>query len=249
MAGSVAVVTGAASGIGEATMQLMVDHGAQVAALSRNGRAGGPGVLSIAADVADAEAVELAFTEVTAALGPPKAVIHAAGVDDAETKTLAAEQSGAGTPVLTLPRISDAAWRRMLAVNLDGSFHVLRSAAARMLDQQTGAIVFIGSEAAVHGLGGLVHYSASKGGVHALTRSAAKELAPFGIRVNGVAPGVIDTPMSRRSKSVFGGTAPAPLGRLGQPEEVAKVALFLVSDLASYVVGEIVNVDGGRMAS
>ncbi|MEU7812210.1 SDR family NAD(P)-dependent oxidoreductase [Pseudonocardia sp. NPDC049154] len=202
----------------------------------------------MAADVADADAVERAFAEVTETLGAPDVVVHAAGVDDAQVKALVAEQTRAGEPVLTLPHVTADAWRRMQAVNLDGTFHVLRSAACRMLDRRAGAIVLVGSEAAVHGLGGLVHYSASKGGVHALTRSAAKELAPFGIRVNAVAPGVIDTPMSRRSKSVFGGTAPAPLGRLGRPEEIAKVALSLASDLASYVVGEIVNVDGGRMA-
>ncbi|WP_344411796.1 SDR family NAD(P)-dependent oxidoreductase [Pseudonocardia ailaonensis] len=246
--GAVAVVTGAASGIGEATTRLLVEHGARVAALDRTGRAKGPDLLSVAADVADADSVERAFAEVTQRLGPPDVVVHSAGTDDREIKDLVARQRAAGEPVLSLPEITLDRWRRMQAVNLDGSFHVLRSAAARMLELRRGAIVLVGSESGVHGLGGLAHYSASKGGVHALTRSAAVELAPFGIRVNAIAPGVIDTPMARRTKAVAAGQVPVPLGRIGDSSEIAKVALFLVSDLASYVVGEVVHVDGGRMA-
>jgi 3-oxoacyl-[acyl-carrier protein] reductase len=139
----------------------------------------------------------------------------------------------------------------MMSVNLDGAFYVLRSALRCFRSRGAGSLVLIGSETGVRGLPGLGHYAASKGGVHALVRSAAKEAIAYGVRVNGIAPGVIDTPMSRRSGGVFGSAAAAiaPIGRPGRPDEIAKVALFLSTDLASYVVGEVVNVDGGRMAS
>ncbi|MFT4289122.1 SDR family NAD(P)-dependent oxidoreductase [Nocardioides sp.] len=248
-----AFVTGAASGIGAAVCALFAQQGARVVALDHSPWTGGGDDADVAslrlrADVADPDGVRAAFAEAERELGSIDIVVHAAGVDDPVIKDLAFEQTSSRRPVLTLPAIGGEQWRRMQAVNLDGTFFVLQAATELMVPRQRGAIVLIGSEAAVHGLAGLPHYSASKGGVHALMRSAAKELAPQGIRVNAIAPGVIDTPMSRRSHAIFQDAVPAPLGRLGQPVEVAKVALFLVSDLASYVVGEVINVDGGRLA-
>jgi 3-oxoacyl-[acyl-carrier protein] reductase len=248
-----AFVTGAASGIGAAICELFAEQGARVAAIDhsatierRDERL--EAAVRLRADVTDPAAVRAAFVEAERALGQIDIVVHAAGVDDPAIKDLAFEQTSSGQSVLTLPAIANEQWRRMQAVNLDGTFHVLQAAAELMVPRRTGAIVLIGSEAAVHGLAGLPHYSASKGGVHALMRSAAKELAPQGIRLNAIAPGVIDTPMSRRSHAIFAGSVPAPIGRLGEPAEIAKVALFLASDLASYVVGEVINVDGGRLA-
>ncbi|MER7282695.1 SDR family NAD(P)-dependent oxidoreductase [Dactylosporangium sp. NPDC000244] len=249
--GKIAFVTGAASGIGAAVCALFADKGARVAAIDHSAGVkdeADAAALRLCVDVADADAVRTAFADVERELGPIDMVVHAAGVDDPAIKDLAFHQTSVREPVLTLPAVSGEQWRRMQAVNLDGTFFVLQAAAELMIPRQGGAIVLIGSEAAVHGLAGLPHYSASKGGVHALMRSAAKELAPQGIRLNAIAPGVIDTPMSRRSHAIFQGTVPAPLGRLGEPVEIANVALFLVSDLASYVVGEVINVDGGRLA-
>ncbi len=255
LAGRVAVVTGAGSGIGAATARRLAAHGARVAAVGLTKASAAevathlPGACAFGADVSDPAAVTALYADVTDRLGTPGVLVHAAGVDDVQAKDLVHRQVSAGERVDVLADLADDQWRRMMAVNLDGAFYVLREA-LRAMRPAGGSVVLIGSEAAVHGLAGLAHYAASKGGVHALVRSAAKEAAAYGVRVNGIAPGVIDTPMSRRSHGLFGGnTLISPLGRSGDPDEIAKVALFLASDLASYVVGEVVNVDGGRTAS
>lgn len=251
LAGQIALVTGAASGIGAATCDVLAGAGATVVGLDRAFSEALPECLPAArrlcADVSKPAAVEAAFRTILRDHGQLDVVVHAAGVDDRAIKDKVHEQTSAGQPVLTLPAITAAQWTRMRSINLDGAFYVLQESSRVMVPRRRGAIVLIGSEAAVHGLPGLVHYGASKGGVHALTRSAGTELAAFGVRVNGIAPGVIDTPMSRRSRAYSAATV-APLGRLGEAAEIGKVALFLASDLASYVVGEVVNVDGGRLA-
>jgi 3-oxoacyl-[acyl-carrier protein] reductase len=253
--GRVAVVTGAGSGIGAATCRRLAAHGARVAATGLTDASAAetveelPGACAFGADVTDPAAVTRLFADVAERLGPPAVVVHAAGIDDVRAKDLVHRQVSAGQRVDVLAGLEDDQWRQMMAVNLDGSFYVLR-AALQAMRERGGSVVLVGSEAGVRGLAGLAHYAASKGGVHALVRSAAKEAAAYAVRVNGIAPGVIDTPMSRRSHGLFGGaTEISPLGRAGDPDEIAKVALFLASDLASYVVGEVVNVDGGRMAS
>ncbi len=254
--GRTVLVTGAGSGIGRATAIVLARHGARLVLLGRSpaGIADTaeelPGSLPIVVDVADPRAVDEAFALTVDHAGRLDAVVHAAGIDDPATKALVASQTAAGQAVDTIADLTDEQWHRMISVNLDGAFHVLRAALRTMRPHRTGSVVLVGSEAAVHGLAGLAHYAASKGGVHALVRSAAKEAAVYGVRVNGIAPGVIDTPMSRRSEGVFGGhaTALAPVGRAGDPEEVGGVAAFLCSGLSTYVVGEIINVDGGRVA-
>jgi 3-oxoacyl-[acyl-carrier protein] reductase len=252
----VVVVTGAGSGIGEACAIVAADMGARVVLMdraidqARDAAALLPGACAVEVDVADPDSVGRAVTEVLANSGRIDGLVHAAGIDDPVTKGQVAEQVARNENVDTLTDLSNEQWRRMMAVNLDGSFYMMRAVLHAMRSRRSGAIVMIGSETGARGLAGLVHYAASKGGVHALVRSAAKEAAGYGVRVNGIAPGVIDTPMSRRSHGLFGGaSAIAPLGRAGNPEEIGGVAAFLLSDLASYVVGEIVNVDGGRVAS
>jgi 3-oxoacyl-[acyl-carrier protein] reductase len=256
LSGRTILVTGAASGIGEATARVLAEQGASVVVLGLDEPAleaaaiAVPGSYALVVDVASPSSVDAAFALATARSGHIDGVVHAAGIDDPTTKRRVAEQMAAGQYVDTVADLTDEQWRRMMAVNLDGSFHVLRAALRIMRDQGAGSVVLIGSETGVRGLAGLAHYAASKGGVHALVRSAAKEAASYGVRVNGIAPGVIDTPMSRRSAGVFGGaeTAIAPIGRVGLAAEIGGVAAFLCSDLSSYVVGEIINVDGGRMA-
>lgn len=251
----VVVVTGAGSGIGAACASVAAGMGAQVVLMDRTidkARAVAatlPAARALEVDVADPDSVSRAVGEVLSTVDGIDGLVHAAGIDDPVTKGLVAEQVSRNENVDTVADLSDEQWRRMIDVNLDGSFYMMRAILRAMRSRGSGSIVMIGSETGARGLAGLVHYAASKGGVHALVRSAAKEAAGYGVRVNGIAPGVIDTPMSRRSHGLFGGAAViAPLGRAGVPEEIGTVAAFLLSDLASYVVGEIVNVDGGRVA-
>jgi 3-oxoacyl-[acyl-carrier protein] reductase len=254
--GKSAVVTGGGSGIGAAICATLAASGASVAVLDRDLKAaestasGLRDAAAVSVDVSDRQGVEGAFASVANRFGRVDIVVHAAGIDDTATKALVRQQSENGLAIDILSGLSQSQWERMIAVNLTGSFLVLQAAIRCMKAHGSGAIVLLGSEAGVHGIPGTSHYSASKAGVHALVRSASRELAPIGIRVNGIAPGVIDTPMARRTASNFDPAGPpiAPLGRAGQPDEVANVALFLVSDLSSYVVGEVINVDGGRLA-
>jgi 3-oxoacyl-[acyl-carrier protein] reductase len=256
--GKTAVVTGAASGIGAAIGRALLDQGARVAMLVIDEDAVGRMALesddatAIAADVSDADQVDAAFRRVAEMYGPPDHVVHAAGVDDPAVKQLVADQLAKGEPIDVTSGMTNQSWRRMISINLDGSFHVLSATLREMYPRRSGTIVLIGSESAVHGISGLSHYSASKGGVHSLIRSVAVEAIHQGVRINGIAPGVIDTPLSRRSPAGLHGAATqavAPIGRKGRPEEIADVALFLLSQHSSYIVGEIVNVDGGRTAS
>ncbi len=250
LGGRVVVVTGARTGIGEASVRVFAAHGASVVAVGRNAPDALPdGVHWITADVSDRSQVDALFADVDEAYGRLDGLFHVAGVDDPDAKRTVQAQVQAGAQVDVFSGLTREQWDRMTAINLDGTFHVLQEAVRAMIPQGSGSVVLMGSEAGVRGVAGAAHYAATKGGVHALVRSVGKEVAPFGVRVNGVAPGDITTPMSARSKGIFKGDGGpvAPIGRSGSPEEVANVALFLVSDLASYVVGEVVNVDGGRM--
>jgi 3-oxoacyl-[acyl-carrier protein] reductase len=143
--------------------------------------------------------------------------------------------------------ISDASFDRVLQVHLYGTFYSTRAAARIMAEQGTGAIVNFASGAALKGYPGAGHYSAAKAGILGLTRAAAFELGPWGIRVNAIAPGAVDTPMLENLHPAFVavGVAQMPLGRMAQPEEVAGVVAFVLSDDASYMTGQTVGVNGG----
>jgi dihydroanticapsin dehydrogenase len=148
-------------------------------------------------------------------------------------------------------------WQRVLNVNLTGMFLICRAALRTMCDQESGSIVMTSSPHAVATVPDAGAYAASKGGVHALVRALALEGAPYGVRVNGIVPGAIDTPMVRREVQASSNpeeqlvlmASAHPLGRLGQPFEVANVALFLASSLAGFITGSLVSVDGGQMAA
>jgi 3-oxoacyl-[acyl-carrier protein] reductase len=152
------------------------------------------------------------------------------------------------TPIIDTP---EEQWDRILDVNAKGVFLCCRQAAGRMIRQGEGSIVNVGSIAGhTGGGGGTVPYAAAKGAVHSLTRGLAKELAPYGIRVNAVAPGVIDTPMIEGRippKVVETLKGVTPLGRFGEPQEVASVILMLLSPACSFVTGQIVDVNGGLL--
>lgn len=251
--GQIALVTGGASGIGAAVVRRFADEGARVVVLDRDLEAASKAadhlgaVDALGADVADSAAVDAAVADVLARYGRLDCVVHSAGVDDPAVKQKFANFAAAGEQPLITPTLTDEAWHRMIGINLDGTFFVLRAALNAMLPRRQGAFVAVASVASIEGATGYVHYAASKGGIAALVRSAAREVLPFGIRVNAIAPDVIETPMSARTPSNMLTPAAMPSRRFGQPEEIAGAALFLCGSGASYVAGEILTVSGGRL--
>lgn len=243
----VAVVTGASSGIGKATAIRLASEGATVVLVALPGRAldeaveacrnFGQSALAMAADVGDPIQVAAAFKR-AAELGPIAAVFNNAGI----------------SIVSSVEKMTDADWARQLHTNLSGSFYVAREAARRMIPNRYGSIVNTGSELALLGQGGYVGYTATKGGVLAMTRALAAELAVHRIRVNSVSPGAIETPLLMAEFAEAGDPAAElaenersiALQRIGQPEEIATAVAFLLSDEASYITGTNLVVDGGR---
>jgi NAD(P)-dependent dehydrogenase (short-subunit alcohol dehydrogenase family) len=243
----VALVTGASSGIGRATARRLAAEGAAVVLVALPGdeleaaahecRASGSTALAVAADVADPHQVAAAF-EHAESVGPVSAVFSNAGI------------SVVGPAV----DLSDDDWLRQLHVNLSGSFYVVREAARRMIPRGRGAVVVTGSELGILGQPGYVGYTATKGGVLAMTRAFAAELAPHGIRVNSISPGTTETPMLAAEfaaapdpdRERAENQSTIPLGRFGQPQDIAAAAVFLLSDEAAYITGANLVVDGGR---
>jgi NAD(P)-dependent dehydrogenase (short-subunit alcohol dehydrogenase family) len=243
----VALVTGASSGIGRSTALQLASEGAAVALVALPGadleesadlcRAAGPAALAIAADVTDSAQVVAAFDRAEE-LGTPTAVFSNAGI----------------SAISAVATTTDDDWLRHLHVNLSGSFYVCREAARRMIPAGRGAIVTTGSELGLLGQGGYVAYTATKGGVLAMTRALAAELAVHGIRVNSVSPGETETPMLMAEFAAASDPAAEraeheasiPLGRIAQPVEIADAVAFLLSDDATYITGTNLVVDGGR---
>jgi NAD(P)-dependent dehydrogenase (short-subunit alcohol dehydrogenase family) len=233
LTGTVALVTGGASGIGRATVEVLRARGATVVAADV---AGGDGIEVL--DVTDESAVDALVTSVVELHGRLDLAANVAGVP--------------GGYAHIADSLTDD-WRRTIAVNLDGVYFCVRAELRAMLAGGSGAIVNVASSAARMGVPGQAAYSASKHGVLGLTKSAALEVARQGIRVNAVCPGTVRTPMLA---GFLGGDQEllekmgrrAPMGRLGEPEEIAQAIAWLLSDDASFVTGNALSPDGGVAA-
>jgi 2-hydroxycyclohexanecarboxyl-CoA dehydrogenase len=240
----VAVVTGGGSGMGRAICHRLAARGHGVAVLDIDGdateqvakeiQADGGRAVGIAVDVSDRGAVDAAMDQARAAFGPIGILVTSAGIEG----------------FVSFLDIDVAAWERMLAVNLTGTFHCIQAVVPDMVAAEWGRIVTISSSSAQSGTKRMAHYVASKGGVIALTKAVALDLASKGITVNTIPPGAIDTPMMRRPMesgamaSLDQVVARAPLGRLGTPDDIAGACAFLCSEEAGYITGQQINVNG-----
>jgi 2-hydroxycyclohexanecarboxyl-CoA dehydrogenase len=233
--------------MGEATCRELGRRGHKVAVLDLNGeaaqrvaedlRAEGVTALGVAADVSDRAAVEEAFAKVRTELGPVHILVTSAGAVDWSPFT----------------DISVQAWQRLIDVNLTGTFHSCQVAVPDMLEAGWGRIVMISSSSAQRGSPGMAHYAASKGALLSLTRSLAREYGPAGITVNNIPPSAIETPMQHQAQ--VDGYLPSneamaktvPLGRLGTGDDIAAACVFLCSDGAGYITGQVLGVNGGSV--
>jgi 3-oxoacyl-[acyl-carrier protein] reductase len=210
--------------------------------------------------VADSGQVKRMFAEVEREFGALDILVNNAGIAEAaagDREKLRARSEArvaelmAGGPVTThwdlTQDMSDEAWHRMIGVHLNGTFFCTRAALPLMARRSRGAIINMSSVAALMGLEAAPHYSAAKGGILAFTRAVAREVASRGIRVNAICPGYIDTPMTKPMSPLMQRVAigRTPLGRWGEPEEIAATALFLASDDASYFTGQWLSPNGG----
>ncbi len=226
----VVLVTGASQGIGAAIAAHFVELGDVVVTLSRRPVAPAGVAEALAVDVADSAAVTAAVKGLVERHGPIAVAVVNAGIT----------RDG-----LAL-RMTDAQWREVLSTDLDGAFYTARAVLAPMVRARHGSIIFVGSVSPFLGVPGQANYAAAKAGLVGLARSLARELASRSITVNVIAPGLIETEMTR-DVAADGpvGSAAIPLGHSGQPADVAAAAAFLASDGARYITGAVLPVDGG----
>jgi 3-oxoacyl-[acyl-carrier protein] reductase len=240
--GRVALVTGGSRGIGAAICGELAAAGAEVAvnyardasaatAVFDAVRAAGGSAHPVQGDVSTAEGAAALVAAVEGDIGPIAMLVNNAGItrDD------------------LIMRLSDEDWRSVIDTNLGGAFFTCRALSRPMLKRRAGVIVNITSIVGVHGNAGQTNYAASKAGLIGLTKSLAKELGGRGIRVNAIAPGYIATELTdalpdQAREAILGGT---PLGRLGEPADVARAVRFLCSDAAGFITGDVLAVDGG----
>jgi 3-oxoacyl-[acyl-carrier protein] reductase len=240
LAGKVAFVTGSTRGIGLAIAKSLHAAGAKVAITGRDaGKAQevaaslGAGTFGVACEISDAAQVAEAIAAVEQALGPIDILVNNAGL----------------TRDNILLRLSEADWDAVLDANLKGAFLTMRAVTKGMMKRRSGRIINITSIVGIIGNKGQANYAASKAGLIGLTKSAAKEYASRGILINCVAPGFIDTDMTaalpEEARKVL--LEQIALGRLGSPDDIANTVLYLASDLAGYVTGQVLVVDGGMV--
>jgi NAD(P)-dependent dehydrogenase (short-subunit alcohol dehydrogenase family) len=235
LAGRTYLVTGAGGGIGGATAALFAAAGARVVASDLPGRDGPPGTEAAPCDLGAPGAAAALVQGVVRAHGRLDGLVHAAGI----------------TRDGMLWKLPDEDWSKVLSVNLDAAFHLLKAAVPALRAGGGGTVVLVASINGERGKRGQSNYAASKAGLIALGKTAALETGRFGIRVNVIAPGWIDTPMTAAIPPEFRQRAidETALGRVGSPEDVARAALFLSSGLASHVTGQVLRVDGGQLTA
>ena len=244
LTGKVALVTGASRGIGQATAIDLAKAGADIVvnfigneAVAQETvekiEALGRKAIKIKANVGDADDVQAMVDEAIATFGHIDILVNNAGI----------------TRDGLLIRMKDSDWDEVLNINLKGVYLVTKAVAKLMVKQRAGRIINMTSVSGVTGNVGQANYAAAKAGVIGFTKTCAKELAARGITVNAVAPGFIETAMTDvlPEKIKEGIAATVPFGRMGQPEEIASVVTFLASDFASYITGQVLNVDGGMV--
>ncbi|HBX22088.1 MAG TPA: 3-oxoacyl-ACP reductase [Desulfotomaculum sp.] len=242
--GKVAIITGARQGIGEAAALAMASAGAAVVIISRSinqdspvvekVKATGARYLVMSVDVGEREQVQKMVDETLAVFGRIDILFNNAGISK---------------PGM-LWKMTPEQWDEVIRINLTGTFNCLQAVAKPMIEQKSGSIINITSSAGLLGTIGQVNYTAAKGGVYALTKSAAKELARYNIRVNTVAP-MADTEMTKtiahdpKFKAKY--LERIPLGRFAQPDEISPMIVFLASDDSAYITGQTICVDGGMV--
>ncbi len=240
--GKTAIVTGGSRGIGRECVTQLAREGAKVAMIYRSNREA-------------AESLVAELKDVPAEVRPIQADVCDAGrareivdelVDEWEHLDVLVNSAGIVNDGL-MGAMTDEQWRSVIDTNLGGTYNYCHVVTQIMITQRSGSIVNLSSTAAEFATRGQVNYAASKGGINGLSRALAKELATRNVRVNAVAPGMIETDMSQVVRGIAGAEIKKiiPLKRIGKPEEVARVVVFLASDEASYLTGQVVRVDGG----
>jgi 3-oxoacyl-[acyl-carrier protein] reductase len=243
--GKAVLITGGGSGLGRETALTFAREGARIGindirpesahnVVTELGRMGGEAI-ALVADVSQSAAVKKIVGDFVAKFGTIDVLINNAGIGRAERFPEATAE------------MSDEIWHEMLAIHLDGTFYCTREALKVMIPKKSGRIINLGSVAGTTGLAGSSHYCAAKGGIIAFTKSVAREVIPYGILVNCIAPGFIETPMTAVLRDEIRQLAVAltPLGRFGEAREIAAAALFLASDDGSYMVGQVLSPNGG----